>query len=774
MFLLVWITDITLDIFLGMDNTPSWVKHFDENYRLATKNETEFSHNNSASELDTHARQLHHSQTYAGDLSGRKLSSSQILPRIHTAQSDLSCSISEDERKVKKKRRRRQIDETSGYSTTSLSEVSEVDTPKRRANRRPNQNNPNGRREDLSEDGRLPTSANQQRRRENLSDDRSERSRVSRTSDNRKNSQASMVSNTPRNDNRKNSQASVLSSTKRECDKALVGNSRIRSTTDSLVHSGSKPNLYDNNQRRISSSSSRLDIQSLANRKLYGSRETLDPFAFIQPAPEPFGRKVRKTCRPILGFFVMLILAASLGAAIYFAVELKKTHENEIEMLRANLALKIKSSNFYDSLENLSSKDFNNIAMAYCQQMDTYYKKSQFETTYRGCEVLSIKDEHINFTLFFVEKDASKRDIISVIETSAPKVNETAANVALVDRFEIELDHVKIKIERERTPIDFNRIQEKPSTPKPTTQKPTTVKPTTRTLQSTKTTSSQPPTTTEIPMTSSQQNVTNVTESTTTSRLTTAVSTNQSTAPEKATVEMLKAWDPCQLLEGSFFRHPTDCNQYFQCEHKKSILQTCTGALVFDVDSNNCVHDRPGMVCPDPAKAPPKPTGYEPITRKIPSTKPTTTPATTTTTDSVFSSNQTRPEYPGRPEYEREPCMKAKAGTLHPHPDDCKKFIQCISLNRGQELTCAMNLVYDPDAKTCIYPKNDLICPDILPCLQKSNGYFAHPFNCSLYIQCESGREKIQTCSPGLIWVPSVNSCMYPTDSNSCKDKVVT
>lgn len=38
-------------------------------------------------------------------------------------------------------------------------------------------------------------------------------------------------------------------------------------------------------------------------------------------------------------------------------------------MLRANLALKIKSSNFYESLENLSSKDFNNIAMAYCQQV---------------------------------------------------------------------------------------------------------------------------------------------------------------------------------------------------------------------------------------------------------------------------------------------------------------------------------------------------------------------------------------------------------------------
>lgn len=107
------------------------------------------------------------------------------------------------------------------------------------------------------------------------------------------------------------------------------------------------------------------------------------------------------------------------------------------------------------------------------------------------------------------------------------------------------------------------------------------------------------------------------------------------------------AWDPCSLQDGSFYRHPTDCNKYFQCEHKKSILQTCTGELVFDVSSNNCVHDRPGMVCPDPAEAPPKPTGYEPLTRKIPVTKPTTTPSSTT--ESVFSSNQTRSVYPGRP-----------------------------------------------------------------------------------------------------------------------------
>ena len=42
-----------------MDNTPSWVKHFDENYRRATKNETEFSYKNPecsiAGDSDTHA-----------------------------------------------------------------------------------------------------------------------------------------------------------------------------------------------------------------------------------------------------------------------------------------------------------------------------------------------------------------------------------------------------------------------------------------------------------------------------------------------------------------------------------------------------------------------------------------------------------------------------------------------------------------------------------------------------------------------------------------------
>lgn len=52
MFFFVWIIDIILDIFLGMDNILFWVKYFDENYRFVIKNEMECLYNNLVSEFD--------------------------------------------------------------------------------------------------------------------------------------------------------------------------------------------------------------------------------------------------------------------------------------------------------------------------------------------------------------------------------------------------------------------------------------------------------------------------------------------------------------------------------------------------------------------------------------------------------------------------------------------------------------------------------------------------------------------------------------------------
>ena len=48
-----------------------------------------------------------------------------------------------------------------------------------------------------------------------------------------------------------------------------------------------------------------------------------DPFSFIQPVDLPFHKKVRKCMGPVIAVIVLLILAACLGAAIYFATALK-------------------------------------------------------------------------------------------------------------------------------------------------------------------------------------------------------------------------------------------------------------------------------------------------------------------------------------------------------------------------------------------------------------------------------------------------------------------
>ncbi|CAC5363629.1 unnamed protein product [Mytilus coruscus] len=635
--------------------TPSWVKHFEDNrYNQHEKHDDSFSTTMLSDFSETMQTPIHHSRSYSAECEATdNLSSSQIIPRIRTIQSE--CTIADEQKKHKKRRRRRAVDETSGYSTTSLSELSEFESPRQKV-------------------GRNKLYHPNHTRQESTEDDRSERSRVSKESQatSRRGSEASKA--TIQNNNKiakgptdRGKRDSPYQKKDQYKNSPQRPPSRARSTASLQSEISVKSNQSaQSKQSRSSSTQFRTDRLS---------DERFDPFAFIQPVPEPFSRKVKKTLGPIFGILLLLILAASLGAAIYFAVELKKNQDTEIEMLRASLNMKIKNNRLGKSLDELTPSDFKMLALAYCQQMDDYYRNSHFQKTYRGCELVSIKNERINFTLFFIENAASKKDIISVIETSAPKVQD------------------------------------------------------------------------------------NVTDIKTTTRWDDGWSED----------DILFAWEPCYMSGGKFYPYPTDCNKYFQCEHSASLVRSCAGDTVFDVNSNVCVPHRPGVVCPDPALAPPKPPGQETVDETTTNT-PSINSTTTASSPKIHTKRLTRPIYPARPEYEKEPCVKADEGTLHAHPDDCSKFIQCISGNSGVVLTCAKNLVYDPETSSCIFPRNELICPDILPCLGKNNGYFSHPFNCSLYIQCQSGREVIQQCSSGLVWDPSVNSCVFHTANAACSE----
>ena len=107
-----------------------------------------------------------------------------------------------------------------------------------------------------------------------------------------------------------------------------------------------------------------------------------------------------------------------------------------------------------------------------------------------------------------------------MIETSAPKVQNNTNNVAVVDKFEIELGSVKIKIEHERTPVGFSKIKTKFSSD----IKTTTVKTPRKTTEVIKLTTLQ--TTTENQTTTKELRTTTVTtRPTTTASLTTSAST---------------------------------------------------------------------------------------------------------------------------------------------------------------------------------------------------------------------------------------------------------
>ena len=100
---------------------------------------------------------------------------------------------------------------------------------------------------------------------------------------------------------------------------------------------------------------------------------------------------------------------------------------------------------------------------------------------------------------------------------------------------------------------------------------------------------------------------------------------------------------------GNFHPHPIECNKYFQCEHSASKVRTCAGDTVFDSNSNVCVPHRPGIVCPDPALAPPKPPSQN--TKEVTTTSSPPLPDVTTTASStpVKTKRLTRPLYPARP-----------------------------------------------------------------------------------------------------------------------------
>lgn len=254
---------------------------------------------------------------------------------------------------------------------------------------------------------------------------------------------------------------------------SVVGDHKKRSSE----HRSTSSMLESDHYSKKSEQKSRHD-RSLANKKDLNSRKQNvsklgttsgqlqnEPSSFLSSHlaivddldfASLYGMGTRKLMGPALLGLLVLIMLLSLGLAIYFALGRTK----DAEFSTANIRLRIINSTFGEDLSYLSKPAFERLSSEYCRQMDRYYLQSVLRKRYRGCEVISLKQQFINFTLYFTEKDISDKQVESVIETSAKFVeNPVGTRNVVADNFEIEISDIKVVISQKTEKLDFDKTR---------------------------------------------------------------------------------------------------------------------------------------------------------------------------------------------------------------------------------------------------------------------------------------------------------------------------
>ncbi|XP_069691254.1 mucin-2-like [Periplaneta americana] len=246
--------------------------------------------------------------------------------------------------------------------------------------------------------------------------------------------------------------------------------------------------------------------------------------------------------------------------------------------------------------------------------------------------------------------------------------------------------------------------------PTTTTQEPTTTtqEPTTTTQEPT-TTTQEPTTTTQEPTTTTQEPTTSTTtpNPTTTSTTTQEPTTVPTQSPTTSTPEFTTPCPggnepetpdcPVCICDGSKFKHPYECEWYYECEGHLPVLRHCEGGFHWNEKYQVC--DYPCLAgCEDgnPNSTSPEPPVTDPATPR-PTEPPTPRPTTAeppTTPEPLECPIATPPKCPyPDPAY----------SVFFPHPSSCRWFYHC-SNGVAYCKICPANLHWNPILDTCDWP----------------------------------------------------------------------
>ncbi|XP_053597438.1 uncharacterized protein LOC103578371 isoform X2 [Microplitis demolitor] len=250
------------------------------------------------------------------------------------------------------------------------------------------------------------------------------------------------------------------------------------------------------------------------------------------------------------------------------------------------------------------------------------------------------------------------------------------------------------------------------------------------------------------------------------------------------------------------FIYPVDCNFFVNCWKGRAFIQPCAPGTRFNPETLEC--DFPHKV---------KCYGGE--------------------LADFVGSDYSQPEIPGAREplsdkystlitaefnrYEPK-CPEQMTGYL-PHPNDCKKFLQCVN-GRAIIKNCGTGSVFNPINGLCDWPKNVWGCENVIEetqdppslylspprsspmssplrdssssyavpnnqntwrpiparqqviqpvvCPRDFSGLLKHPTDCGKFLQCDHGSTFIMDCGPGTVFNPSVSVCDWPYNVPGC------
>ncbi|PSN39603.1 hypothetical protein C0J52_06912 [Blattella germanica] len=278
-----------------------------------------------------------------------------------------------------------------------------------------------------------------------------------------------------------------------------------------------------------------------------------------------------------------------------------------------------------------------------------------------------------------------------------------------------------------------------PPTTTTTTQPPTTT---------TRTTTTQPPTTTtttttELPTTTTRTTTTQPPTTTTTEPpTTTTITTTQqpTTSPPECPGEPGGPGCPICICDGTKFKHPFECEWYYECEENVPVLHHCPGGFHWNEKYQicdypclaGCEEGHPNSTSPELSTT----TAIQTTTQG-----PTTVPTQAPTAIPTEAPTSAPTEAPTTLPTEAPTTVPTEAPTTVPSN---------ASTTERPSTTCPS----DDNPPNCPFPDPEY------------SVFFPHPNSCNWFYHCSNGIAHCKICPANLHWNTVLNTCDWPSDAN--------